>query len=78
MGMGLRRIANFNDSLRYSLGPPEKVLLIRYNYPILIDYYHRVNKCNDSRKKCLDELVLPGKRCNDSSWSIKIFKRKII
>jgi hypothetical protein len=36
MEMGMRSLTNFNDCLRYSLGPPEKVLLIRFNDPILM------------------------------------------
>lgn len=42
----MRSLANFNDCLRYSLSPLERVLL------------SSINRCNDSRNKCLDELVL--------------------
>ena len=43
--MGMRKLTIFCDCLRYSLDPPEKVLLIR------------TSRCNDFRRKCLDELV---------------------
>ena len=48
--------------LRYSLGQPEKVILIRLNNSIPFSYFIRVNICNYSRYKYLDELILPGKR----------------
>ena len=34
MEMGMKELIILNDCLRYSLGPPEKVLLARYNNPI--------------------------------------------
>ena len=32
--MGVKSLANFNDRLRYSLGPLERVLYARFNNPI--------------------------------------------
>jgi hypothetical protein len=34
MEMGMKELTILNDCLRYSLGPPEKVLLTRLNSPI--------------------------------------------
>jgi hypothetical protein len=34
MLVGMRELTILNDCLRYSLGPPEKVLLTRLNSPI--------------------------------------------
>lgn len=45
MVVGMRNLADFNDCLRYSLSPFERMLL------------SSINRCNDSRRKCLDELV---------------------
>jgi hypothetical protein len=36
MVVGMRGLTILNDCLRYSLGPPEKVLLIRYNKSIFL------------------------------------------
>ena len=36
MKMGVRKLTIFNDRLRYSLGPPEKVSLIRFNNSMLM------------------------------------------
>jgi hypothetical protein len=36
MVVGIRNLIRFNDCLRYSLGPSEKVLLTRYNNPICL------------------------------------------
>ena len=43
MFVGLRKLTIFNDSLRYSLVPSEKMLL------------SSINKYNDSKNKYLDE-----------------------
>ena len=45
MLVGLRNLTNFCDGLRYSLVPPEKVLI------------GSTIRCNDIRRKCLIELV---------------------
>lgn len=57
--------------LRYSLVPLEKVLSIRINKSISHIYYIRVDKSYDSRKKCLDELVLTGGKLMPK-WYIKV------
>jgi len=36
MLVGMRELTILNDCLRYSLDPPEKVLLVRYNKSIFI------------------------------------------
>jgi len=36
MLVGMRELTILNDCLRYSLGPPEKVLLIRYSKSIYL------------------------------------------
>ena len=43
MFVGVRNLTNFNDRLRYSLAPPEKVSLIY------------IDECNDTGSKCLVE-----------------------
>jgi hypothetical protein len=45
MFVGMRELIILNDCLRYSLVPSEKMTL------------SSINVCNDSRRKCLDELV---------------------
>ena len=48
--MGLREIINLYDSLRYSLDPPVKVLLIRFYGSMLKDY----------KIESMDVMILEG------------------
>ena len=38
--MGLRSLINFDDNLKESLDPPERVICLSYIYPTILDIYN--------------------------------------
>lgn len=60
MFVGLRKLTIFNDSLSYSLVPSEKMLL------------SSINRCNDSKRKYLDEYGINVHKAGQSESSVTV------
>ena len=88
--MGVKSLANFNDRLRYSLGPLERVLYARFNNPIfdkeVVRLLSRTCKVQDQGRNALiyytqsvkNWYSTNGKGCDDCPWNSKVLKGEIV